>query len=90
MGEEGRGKIALTADQAFAEIEARRISLTEAFDGRIWLASIERVRGKKRFTKPDMEVVSAAASSPIGAVTALIERLDAEIGQQELWRESAA
>jgi len=47
----------LTATEAFAEIELRGISLTGWPGLRIWFASVKRVKSKKRFTKPEMEVV---------------------------------
>jgi hypothetical protein len=79
----------MTASAAFVEIEARRISLTCAFDGKVWLASVERVKRKRLFKKPDMEVVSATASTAFDAVVALVAKLDAEAQQQELWMEVA-
>jgi hypothetical protein len=72
---------ALTAVDAMREIVVRRISLTCAFDGNLWSASVERVKNKKRFTKPDMEVISATASTPMQAVAALCAKLDAIEGQ---------
>lgn len=74
----------MTAADLLREIEARGISLTGWPRFRIWIASVERVRSKKRFTKPDMEVVSATATTPVEAVTALLAILDGEPQHQEL------
>jgi hypothetical protein len=67
----------MTAPQLWQEIEARRISITEALGCRLWVASIERVKKARRFGRDDMEVVSATASTPLRAVVALIEKLNA-------------
>jgi len=77
----------LTPAQAFAEIERRRISMTSAFNGRVWTASVEQVRSKKRFTKADMVVVSATGATPIAAVAELIKRLDGAPQEMALFEE---
>jgi hypothetical protein len=74
----------LDAAQAWAEVEARRITLVPILDGRIWHASVERVKKARKRGRDDMEVVSATASMSVDAVFALIEKLDSEPGPQ-LW-----
>ena len=74
----------LNAAQAWAEVESRRITLVPVLDGRIWHASVERVKKARKCGRDDMEVISATASMSIDAVFALIEKLDSEAGPQ-LW-----
>jgi len=73
----------LTAAEAWREVEERGISLIGWPGFRIWLASVERVKSKKRFTKPDMEVVSAIAATPLQAIEALLKKLE-PYDEQEL------
>lgn len=80
----------LSPTEAFAEIARRHISLTSAFDGRVWTASVEQVRNKKRFTKADMVVVSATGATPIDAVAELIKRLDGTPKEPALIQEADA
>jgi hypothetical protein len=77
----------LTADEAFAEIELRGISLTGWPGLRLWLASVERVKSKKRFTKANMEIVSAIAATPLAAIDALLAKLDATPQETALFEE---
>jgi hypothetical protein len=79
----------MSAAECWLEIETRNIALTPAFDGRVWLASIERVKTKKKFTRADMEIISATGPSALDAVGALVAKLDAEAEQRELWEEGA-
>lgn len=65
----------LTAAETLTEIERLGISLTGWPGLRIWLASVERVKSKKRFTKANMEIISAIAATPMLAVEALLEKL---------------
>jgi hypothetical protein len=74
----------LDAAQAWAEVEARRITLVPVLDGRIWHASVERVKKARKGGRADMEVISATASMAIDAVFALIEKLDSE-ARRRLW-----
>jgi hypothetical protein len=80
----------LTAAQCWLEVETRNIALTPAFDGRVWLASIERVKNKKKFTRADMEVISATGPTALDAVGELVAMLDSEVEQRELWEEEDA
>ncbi len=73
---------ALSAADAWREVERERIGLTCAIDGQLWLASVERARNKKRFTRADLEIISATGSTPLAAVRALLEKLD---GAQSLF-----
>ncbi|MCG3159719.1 MAG: hypothetical protein JMDDDDMK_00734 [Acidobacteria bacterium] len=66
---------ALSAAEAWRALERERIGLTCALDGQLWLASVERVKRKGRFTRADLEIVSATGSTPLAAVRALIEKL---------------
>jgi hypothetical protein len=68
----------MTAAEVLRQIAARRVSLTCVFDGKLWIASVERVKNRKRFTKADMEVVSATSSTPLDAIAKLIEHLDGQ------------
>ena len=74
----------IDAAQAWAEVEARRITLVPVLDGRIWHASVERVKRARTRGRDDMEIISATASMCVDAVFALIEKLDSEAGPQ-LW-----
>jgi hypothetical protein len=74
----------LDAARAWAEVEARRITLVPVLDGRIWHASVERVKKARKWGRDDMEVISATASMSIDAVFALIEKLDSE-AERRLW-----
>lgn len=72
----------MTLSAAWRAIIERRISLTPAFDGRIWSASVD-VKGSSRHNqKRAVRSVSATAASPIGAIRLLVEKLDAEAEPQ--------
>jgi hypothetical protein len=74
----------LNASAAFAEIEARRISLVPCFGGRVWVASVERVKTRKRFTKPELETISAQASTSLDAVAALVRKIETDVAGASL------
>jgi hypothetical protein len=76
----------LSAAEFWREIQTRQITIVPAFDGRVWSASIERVKSKKRFTKADLEIVSATGSTPLDAVRRLIVKLDGAAQERELSR----
>lgn len=79
----------MTAAEAFAEIEARKIHLVFTFDS-MWVASVD-VRGETLTTKKrNVRSVSVIALHPIGAVESLCAKLDREAEQQPLWREEEA
>lgn len=80
-------QITLTPVQAFAEMAQRRISVTSAFGGRVWVASVEQVRSKKRFTKADMVIVSATGPTPLAAVAELVKRLYGATKETALFEE---
>lgn len=74
---------ALTAADAWRAVIERRISLTPAFDGKVWSASTD-VKGSSRHNhKRAVRSVSAVASSPIGAIKELVQKLDAEAEQRD-------
>jgi hypothetical protein len=77
----------MTAAEVLRQIAARRVSLTCVFDGKLWIASVERVKNRKRFTKADMEVVSAIAPTPVAAVNALVEKLEGQPQEREMFEE---
>ena len=66
---------------AWREIAARNISLTPVFDGRIWIASVDQC-GEGHNRKRALRSVSAMAATPLAAIQALIETLDAERAQE--------
>jgi len=65
----------LTPAQVFAAISRYRISLTSAFDGRIWLASVE-LKGSGANRKRNLQIASATGPTPIAAVEALLNKLN--------------
>jgi len=74
----------LTASELWREVEARRICLVPVFDDKLWAASVE-VKGVGHNRKRTIRALSAIGSTCIGAVAALVEKLDAEAKQQRLW-----
>lgn len=67
------------------EINRRRIGLTFALD--TWIASVEVIKNKKKFTAPQMKIVSAQGKTVEEAVATLVHKLDAQV---ELFEEEAA
>lgn len=63
----------MTAADAWHEVAARRISITPALG--LWVACVE-VKGSGHNRKRALRSVSAVATSPIGAIRALIERIE--------------
>lgn len=76
----------MNMQDAWREIIQRRIALTPVFDGKLWAASVD-VKGRSDHNrKRAVRSVSATASSPIGAIVALIEKLNAEAQpQRSIW-----
>lgn len=67
----------LDAGAAFALIETYRISLTPAFDGRVWFASSD-VLGTAHNKARAIDSIEAQASTSLGAVAALARLLEQE------------
>jgi hypothetical protein len=77
----------MTASEAFDAIAARKISLVFSFDA-FWHASVD-VKGETLTTKKrNVRSISVIALTPIGAVEALLGKLDAEPTDQELFDEA--
>jgi len=68
-------QIKQSAAECLAEIARRRIGLTSAFDGRVWVASVE-LKGEGHNLKRNLQVVSATGPTPIAAVETLLNKLD--------------
>jgi hypothetical protein len=67
----------MIASQAFAEVARRQIAIVPAYDGRIWVASVDEKGYTLASKKRKVRMISATASSPIAAIAALIEKLNA-------------
>jgi hypothetical protein len=65
----------LTAAEAFAEIAARRICLTPAFDGRLWCAGVEVHGDSPHSRSRALRSVLAIATSPLCAIELLMAKL---------------
>src|SRR5262249_22125337 len=76
----------LSPTEAFAEIAHRRIGLTSAFDGRVWVASVE-LKGSGIYRKRNLRVISATGPTPIAAVAELIKMLDGAPQEMALFEE---
>lgn len=84
-----RARQTMTASQVFEEIARRQIALVPAFDGSVWMASVDHkgdtITTKKRKIASD----SATATTPLGAVEALLVILNqqpqAQTFEDEFW-----
>jgi hypothetical protein len=65
----------LTDAEAWREVADRQISLTPAI-GKLWMASVD-LKGDGHNRKRAIRSISATGSTPIAAIAALIEKLDA-------------
>jgi hypothetical protein len=66
----------MTASQAFTEIAKRGIALVPAFDGQVWMASVDEKGDTVASKKRKVRSISATDSTPIGAVEALLATLN--------------
>lgn len=79
----------MTASEFLAAIERHQIALVPAFDGQVWMASVDHkgdtITTKKRKIASD----SATATTPLGAVEALLVILNqqpqAQQSDDEFW-----
>jgi hypothetical protein len=79
----------LDATAAWCAVEAHRITLIPILDGRMWHASVERVKKARKWGRDEMEVISATASFSMDAVAKLVKKLNKEAAQRDLWKEAA-
>lgn len=66
----------MTPADAFAEITRRQISIVPAFDGKVWMASVDEKGSNVATKRRKVRSVSATSSTPIGAFRELIAKLD--------------
>lgn len=66
----------MTAAECWREVATRKISLTPALG--LWIAEVWINGGRDHNRKRPVRSVSAIALSPIGAVAALVAKLNAE------------
>jgi|SRR5262245_11947171 len=66
----------LSIADAWRELTARSISIVPSFDGRIWTASVDEKGNTISTKKRKVRMVSATASTPLGAISALVAKLE--------------
>jgi hypothetical protein len=69
----------LTAAEAFVEIEAHGISLIPILRGRFWTASVD-MYGRGHNSRRAINSLSATSNTSLGAVAALVDKLEAQEG----------
>jgi hypothetical protein len=74
----------MTMADAWREVVSRQISLVPAFDGKFWVASVDEKGKNVASKKRKVRMISATASSPIGAIEKLVEKLEMEAEPQYL------
>jgi hypothetical protein len=67
----------MTANEALWEIETRQIAITPAFDGKVWMASLD-IKGEGHNAHRPVRSITATASTPMEAVAELAARIEGE------------
>jgi hypothetical protein len=76
----------MTAAEVLRRIAERNVSLVPIFDGKLWAASVD-VKGSGRNRKRALSSVSAIATTPVAAVNALVEKLEGQPQEREMFEE---
>jgi hypothetical protein len=77
-----------SASEVLRQIAARQIALVPAFDGKLWVASVDEFGSGVASKRRKVRTISATAATPVGAVKALVEKLDTMATPQELFSEA--
>jgi hypothetical protein len=76
-----------TAAEILRQIAARRIAVVPAFDGRLWMASVDEFGAGVASKRRKVRMISATAATPREAIERLVAKLDGEPQEREMFEE---